>query len=159
MVVLEKTLENPLNGKEIKPVNPKGNQPWIFIGRTDTEAEALVTWCEELTHWKSPWCWERLKAKGEGETEDEMVRWHHWLNGHESEQILGDDKGQRTWTCCSPWGCNESDRLGDWTTTITYYWANGFWPWRPVDILWPSFDKSCSTRKLIFPWSVFSLYF
>ena len=73
-VVLEKTLENPLNCKETKPVNPKGNQSWIFIGRTDAEAETpetpetpLATWYEELTHWKRPWCWERLKAGGEGE--------------------------------------------------------------------------------------------
>ena len=66
-----KTLESPLDSK-IKPVNPKGHQPWIFIGRTDAKAEALATWCEELTHWKRPWCWERLKA-GKGTTEDEMV--------------------------------------------------------------------------------------
>ena len=65
-VVLEKTLENPLDCKEIQPVHPKGNQSWIFIGRTDAEAETLATWCEELTHWKRPWCWKRLKAGGEG---------------------------------------------------------------------------------------------
>ena len=67
-VVLEKTLESLLDSKGIKPVNPKGNQSWIFIGRTDAEAPiVLATWCEELTHWKRPWCWERLKAEGEGE--------------------------------------------------------------------------------------------
>ena len=60
-----RTLENPLDCKEIKPVNPKGNQSWIFIGRTDAEAETLATWSEELTHWKRPWCWERFKAGGE----------------------------------------------------------------------------------------------
>ena len=68
IVVLEKTLESPLDCKEIKPVNPKGNQPWIFIDRTDAEAEALIHWPpdgKELTHWKRPWCWEGLKA-GEG---------------------------------------------------------------------------------------------
>ena len=68
IVVLEKIFESPLNSKEIKPVNPKGNPPWTCIGRTDAEAEAPVTWttwCEELTPWKRPWCWERLKAKGE----------------------------------------------------------------------------------------------
>ena len=68
-VVLEKTLESPLDSKEIKPVNPKGCQTWIFIGRTDAEAKALntlATWCEEPTHWKRSWCWERLKAGGEG---------------------------------------------------------------------------------------------
>ena len=67
-VVLEKTLESPLDSKEFKPVNPKGNQPWILIGRTDTEAKAqyFATWCEKLTHWKRPRCWERLKSGGEG---------------------------------------------------------------------------------------------
>ena len=74
-VVLEKTLESPLDCKEIKPVNRKGNQSWIFIGRTDVEAEnsnALATWCEELTHLKTPWCWERLKAGGDWY---DRIRW------------------------------------------------------------------------------------
>ena len=92
-VVLEKTLESPLDFKKIQPVHPKGNQSWIYIGRTDVEAETstlwnfntLATWCEELTHWKRPWCWERLKVGGEGTTEDEMVGWHHRLNGHAFE--------------------------------------------------------------------------
>ena len=74
-VVLEKTLESPLDCKEIKPVNPKGYQSWIFIERTDFEAEALATWCEELTHWKRPWCWERLKAEGEGDDRG----WDDWM--------------------------------------------------------------------------------
>ena len=64
-VVLEKTLESALDCKEIQPVHPKGDQSWIFIGRTDAEAETLATWCEELTHLKRPWCWERLRAGGE----------------------------------------------------------------------------------------------
>ena len=66
--VLDKTLESPSDSKEIKPVNPKGNQPWIFIRRTDAKAEApviLSTWCKDLTHWKRPWCWGRLKTRGE----------------------------------------------------------------------------------------------
>ena len=69
-VVLKKILDSPLDCKEIQPVNPKGNQSWIFIGRTDAEAETpilLATWCEELTHWKRLWCWERLRAGGEGD--------------------------------------------------------------------------------------------
>ena len=69
-VVLEKTVESPLDCKQIKLVSPKGNQSWIFIGRTDAEVEApilLATWYEELTHWKRPWSWERLKAGGEGD--------------------------------------------------------------------------------------------
>ena len=76
--VLGKTLETPLNCKEIKPINPKGNQSWIFIGRTDAEAEipnTLATWCEELTHLKRPWCWERLKAGGEGDDRG----WDGWM--------------------------------------------------------------------------------
>ena len=77
-VVLEKTLESPLDCKEIKPVNLKGNQSWIFIGRTDGwswNSNSLATWCEELTHWKRPWCWERLKAGGEGDDRG----WGGWM--------------------------------------------------------------------------------
>ena len=101
IVVLDKTLESPLNCKEIKPVNPKGNQPWCWSSNT------LATWCEELTHWKKPWCWERQKEKGAAK--DEMVRWHHWLSRHESEQTVGDSGGYRSLVCCSPRGGKESD--------------------------------------------------
>ena len=82
-----KTLKSPLDNKDVKPVNHKGNQSWIFIGRTDAEAEtnSLATWSEELIHLKRSWCWERLKARGEGTTENEVVGWHHWLDGRESE--------------------------------------------------------------------------
>ena len=75
-VMLEKTLESPLDWKEIKLVKPKGHQPWIFIGRTDDEAEAPILWpqCIEPTHWKRPWCWERLKA-GEGGNRG----WDGWM--------------------------------------------------------------------------------
>ena len=73
-LVLKNTLESPLECKEIKPVNPKGNQPWIFIGMVDTEAPMLTTWCEEQTHWKRPWYWEGLKAGGEGEE----IAWYGW---------------------------------------------------------------------------------
>ena len=74
-VVLEKTLEHPLEHQEIKPVNPKGNQPWIFIGWTDAEAPVLWLWCEEPTHWKRPWYWERLRAGEEGDNR----RWDGWM--------------------------------------------------------------------------------
>ena len=102
-----KTLESPLDWKEIKPVNPEGNQPWIFIGRTDTEAETPILWLPdaELTHWKRPWCWGQEKRV----TEDEMIGWYHWLNGHEFEQTPGDSRGQGNMVCYSPWGCKESD--------------------------------------------------
>ena len=93
-VVLEKTLESPLDCKEIKSVNPKGNQPWVFIGRTDTEAPiTLATWWEELTHWKRPWCRQGWKQKEKGTTENRMAGWHHWLSGCEFEQTLGDSEG------------------------------------------------------------------
>ena len=109
-VVLEKTLENRLDSKEFKSVNPKGNQPWIFIGRTDAEAEPSVLWLPEarsqLTR-KDP---DAGKDRGQekGMTEDELVEWHHWLNGHDFEQALGDIEGQRSLVCCSPWGHKES---------------------------------------------------
>ena len=74
-VVLEKTLESPLDCKEIQPVRPKGDQSWIFIGRTYAESNILATWCEELTHLKRPWCWERLKVGGEGDDRG----WDGWM--------------------------------------------------------------------------------
>ena len=84
-VVLEKTLESPLDCKEIQPVHPKGNKSWMFIGRTDVEAETLIFWCEELTHLKRPWCWERLKVGGKGEDRGRDDWKHHWPDGHEFE--------------------------------------------------------------------------
>ena len=112
-VVLEKTLESPLDCKEIKPVNSKRNQSWIFTGRTDAEAEApiniLATWCKELIHGKRHWCWERLKAGGEGDNRGWIAGWHHWLNGQEFEQTLGDREWHGSLVCCSPCGRKESD--------------------------------------------------
>ena len=109
-VVLEKTLESPLDCKEIQPVHPKGNQSWIFIGRTD--AEASILWPPDAKNWvirKDP---DAGKDWGQekGTTEDEMVGWHHRLNGHEFEQTLGDGDGQGGLACCSPWGHKEPDR-------------------------------------------------
>ena len=133
-VVLEKTLESPLDYKEIKSVSPKRNLPWIFIGRTDAEAEALfnalATWWEDSAHWKRPWCWERLKAKGDRATEDKMFGWHHWFNGHEFEQASGDSEGQGRLACCSSWGCKELtlQRLTEWVNNKT---TSG-WFWHPL---------------------------
>ena len=87
-VVLEKTLESPLDCKEIQPVNPKGNQRWIFIGRTDAEAEAAILWPPDVKNcliWKDPDTGKDWRQEEKGMTEDEMVGWHHWLNGHEFE--------------------------------------------------------------------------
>ena len=96
-----------LDCKEIQPVNSKGNQ-FLNIHWKDWccswNSNPLATWCEELAHWKRPWCWERLKAGGEGVKEDEMVGWHHWLDGPEFEQAPGVGDGQGSLACCSPWG-------------------------------------------------------
>ena len=92
-VVLEKTLKNPMDCKEIKPVNPKGNQLQMFIGRTDAEAEALILWPPDVKKWlirKDPDSGKDWEQEEKGATEDEMVGWHHWLNGHEFEQTPGD---------------------------------------------------------------------
>ena len=109
-VVLEKTLESPLDCKEIQPVYPKGNQSWIFIGRTD--AEAQIIWPPDVKNWLigkdldagKDWRWEE-----KGMTEDEMVGWHHGLHGHKFEQAPGIGDGQGSLACCSPWGHKESD--------------------------------------------------
>ena len=91
-VVLEKTLEGPLNCKEIQPVHPKGNQSWIFIGRTDAKAETPILWPSDAKNWlivKDPDAWKDWRQEEKGMTDDEMVGWHHWLDGHEFEQDLG----------------------------------------------------------------------
>ena len=98
-LVLEKTLESPLDCKEIKPVNPKGNQPWIFIGRTDAEAEPPILWPPDARSGligKDPDAGKDWGQEEKGMTEDEMVQWHHWLNGHEFEQALGESEGQES---------------------------------------------------------------
>ena len=102
-VVLEKTLESPMDSKEIKLVNPKENQPWIFIGRTD--AEAPILWPPDTK------CWLTGKDLDAGKDwrKDEMVGWHHRFNGHEFEQTPGHSEGQGSLACCSPWGHKESD--------------------------------------------------
>ena len=115
-VVLEKTLESPLDCKEIKPVHPKWNQSWIFIGRTDAAAEAI--WCEEPSHRKRPWCWERLKVGGEGDDRGwngwmVSLTWWTWVW---ASSEVGD--GQGSLACCSPWGCKKSDT----TEWLTYFY-------------------------------------
>ena len=114
-IVLEKTLESPLYSKEITPVNPKGNQPWIFIGRSDVEAEAPILWPSDVKSWlsrKDPDAGKAWEQEEKGATEDEMVEWwHHWLNGHEFEQTPGDSEGQGNLAHCSSWGSKDSDTI------------------------------------------------
>ena len=111
-VVLEKTLESPLDSKEIQPVHPKGNESWIFIGRTDAKAETRILWPPNVKNWliwKDPDAGKDWRQEEKGKTEDEMVGCHHWLDGHEFEQALGVGDGQGGLACCSPWGRKESD--------------------------------------------------
>ena len=101
-----------LDCKEIQLANPKGNQSWIFIRRTDAKAETpntLTTWCKQLIIWKDPDAGKDWRQEEKGMAKDEMVGWHHWLNGHEFEQAPGDGEGQESLVCCSPWGHKESD--------------------------------------------------
>ena len=109
-MVLEKTLESPLDCKEIQPVHPKGDQSWVFIGRTDVEAETLVLWPPDAKSWligKDSDAGRDWGQEEKGTTEVEMVGWHHRLDGHEFEPTLGDSEGQGGLACCSPWGRKE----------------------------------------------------
>ena len=108
IVVPEKTLERHLDYKRTKSVNLKGNQPWIVIGRTNTEAETPILWPPDVNSWligKDPDAGKDGRQKEKRVTEDEMVGWYHWLSGHEFEQTLGDSERQRSLVSCSPWGC------------------------------------------------------
>ena len=120
-MVLEKTLESPLDSKEIKPVHPKGNQSWIFIDGTDAEAKAPILRWPDAKNWltgKDPDAGKGGRWEGKGRTEDEMVGLHHWLNGHEFEQVLGAGDAQEGLVCCSPWGCKETD-MTEWLNWLT----------------------------------------
>ena len=112
---LEKTLESPLDCKEIQPVHPKGNQSWIFIGRTDVEAETPILWPPDAKNWligKDPDAGKDWRYKEKGMTEDEMVGWHHQCSEPELGQTLGGGERQGGLACCSPWGLKELDMTG-----------------------------------------------
>jgi len=134
--------ESPMDSKEIQPVNPKGNHSWIFIGSTDAEAETPILWPPYVKNWltgKDPDAGKDWEQEEEGMTEDEMVRWHHQLNGHEFEQVLGVGDGQRSLACCSPWGHKESDmtELLNWTDTLFAQW-----------LYWFQRNRTCSGHNL-----------
>ena len=122
-VVLEKTLESPLDCKEIQPVHSEGDQPWNFFGRNDAKAEAPVLWPPHAKGWligKDSDAGRYWGQEEKGTTEDEMAGWHHWLNGHESEWTLGVGDGQGGLVCCNSCGCKESDTTEqlNWTFQI-----------------------------------------
>ena len=111
-VVLEKTLESPLDCKEIQPVHPKGDQSWVFFGRTDAEAETPILWPPDAKSWliwKDPVARKDWGQNEKEMTEDEMVGWHHWFDGRESEWTPGVGDGQGGLACCGSWGHKESD--------------------------------------------------
>ena len=146
---------SPLDWEEIKPINPKGNQSWIFIGRTDAEAEAPLLWLpdvkNELTG-KGPDAGKYWRQEHKGMTNNEVVGQHHWLNGHEFEQATGVDDGEGSLACCSPWvawTCKESDTTRDWTELKVHVvvgegknvWKHLSWtesPKKPMVHIWPS---------------------
>ena len=127
-MVLKKALESPLDCKEIQPVNLKGNQSWIFIGRTDAEAETPILWPPDVKSWligKDPDAGQDWRQEEKGTTEDEVVGWHHWLNGHELEPTSGVGDGHGSLACFSPWGHKESDtserrHWTDWKDVTMY---------------------------------------
>ena len=132
-VVLERTLESPLDCKEIQPVHPKGDQSWVFIGRTDVEAETPILWPPHTKSWligKDPDAGRDWGQEEKGMTEDEMAGWYHRLNGHESEWSPGVGDGQGGLACCDSWGRKESD------TTEWLNWTEmergcdwSYWSW------------------------------
>ena len=116
-VVLEKTLESPLDCKETQSVPLKENQSWIVFGRTDVKAETLILWLLYVENWligKDPDAGKDWRQEEKGKTEDETVGWHHWFYGHSFEQASGVGDGRGSLVCCSPWGLKESDTELNW---------------------------------------------
>ena len=122
-VVREKTLESPVDCKEIQSVNPKGNQLWILIRRTNAETEAPKLWLPDVKRWlirKDPVAGKDWRQEEKGMTEDERVVWHHQLNGHEFVQTPGDGEGQGGLVCWNPWGHKELD-MTEWLNNNSLY--------------------------------------
>ena len=157
-VVLEKTLESPLDCREIQPVHSKGDQSWYFFGRTDAKAETPVLWPPHVKSWltgKDFWCWEDWGQEEKGTTEDEMVGWHHQLNGHGFGWTLGVGDGQGGLVCCDSW----DHRVGhNWATELNWTELTLFLPFLYLRICFfvPLFlwlfgwlmNHCCFTQKL-----------
>ena len=127
-VVLQKTLESLLDCKEIQPVHPKGDQSWVFVGRADVEAETPILWPPDVKSWligKDPAAGKDWGQEEKGTTEDEMVGWHHQLDGHGFGWTLGVSDGQGGLVCCSSWGHRESDTTEqlNWTEIKSFRWT------------------------------------
>ena len=125
-MVLEKTLESPLDCKEIQPVHPKGDLSWVFIGRTDAEAETQIFWPPHVKSWligKDPDAGRDWGQEEKGTTEDEMAGWHHRLNAHEFGWTPGVGDGQESLVCCDSRGCKESDTT-EWLNWTKLNWIS-----------------------------------
>ena len=126
-VLLEKTLESPLDCKEMQPVHPKVDQSWVFFGRTDAEAETPIVWPPHAKSWligKDPDAGRDWGQEDKGTAEDEMAGWHHRLDGHVFEQIPGVCDGQRGLVCCDSWGRKESGMTEQLNWTELNWWIN-----------------------------------
>ena len=154
-----KTLESPLDCKEIQPVHPKGDQSWKFIGRTDVEAETPILWQPDAKSWliwKDPEAGKDWRQEEKGTTEDEMVGWHHWLNGREFESTLGVGDGQGVLARCSPWGHRVRH---DWATELNWterQWNNTFfkiWKWKSLSHVQLFVTSWTVAARLLCPWN------
>ena len=164
-MVLEKTLESPLDCKKIQPVHPKGNQSWIFVGRTDVEAETPILWPPDEKSWligKDPDAGKDSRQEEKRMTEDYLVGWHHWLNGHEFGWTPGIGDGQGGLACCNSWGCKELDTtewlnwtelmLTTWTMVLTKEDSNMI---LPQSTPWLLFSSESTFLDLSFSYSLF----
>ena len=146
-VMLEKTLESPLDFKEIQPVHPKGNQSWIFHWKDWCWS---ILWLPDAKNWlvrKDPDAGKDWRKEEKGTTEDEMVGWHHWLNGHEFEQAPGDGEGQGSLVCCSPWGRKESNTT-EWLNSNCKY--SDFLVYHPYNSLCTFLSFTWRRKKFFF---------
>ena len=161
-VVLEKTLESPLDCKEVQPVHSKGDQSWVFFGRNDAKAETPVLWPPHAKSWligKDSDAGSNRGQAEKGTTEDEMTGWHHGLDGHEFEWTPGDGDGQGRMACCSPW---DSKKRHDWATELN--WDKSYIIWLSFTnvICWLIFVNITTftvfTLNFSWPWSINFLF-